>query len=460
MDGEEKPKSRKVEKSKFRERKDSLCANEGWAVPTSCRIARVGRVLPAALLPQWRAKTALHLIFAGLVAVAGCATLPGSAKKVDDKKLSSAAQKAEEQKQENLSDIEDFLSRTQQYAQPDPQKSAAPQPQSIRDFLDSVDKTQAASTAPAQQAKPQLAAPPSDQAVANAQVAVGGAPSKPQQAIPALQKVEIKWSDPTIAESGSAQSEKPGAANSAIDTRSNEDSLWDRLLKGLSAQAEKKKDADSQWRLELAQLAADRDASATADSKSSGDASGDSSGLLPVFVDTAKAVRNLARNPNMTADDAVANVDKLRDMLTQRSDPNIKSIALCRKVTTFGAYDEMTREDFLAGRSTQTIVYCEIENLRADRGGDGQFQTKLATRIEVLTAEGKSMWQRQEPEILDSCHQKRKDFFIAQRITLPPTLPAGDYVLKVSIEDKLSNRTGEATHSFTVVSPLSVAKGG
>ncbi|MBI1825055.1 MAG: hypothetical protein HYR83_01585 [Planctomycetes bacterium] len=268
----------------------------------------------------------------------------------------------------------------------------------------------------------------------------------------------MKWTDPTVAESTNAQADKPGSANNAIDTRSAEDSLWDRLLKELSTQAEKKKDTDSQWRLQLAQLAADRDAGASA--TKSGDNVASSDGVLSTFVDAAKAVRNLARNPNMNADDAVAGVDKLRDTLTQRSDPNIRSVTLCRKVTTFGAYDEMAKEDFLSGRSTQTIVYCEVDNLRADRTGDGQFQTRLATRIEVLTPEGKSMCQRQEPEILDTCHQKRKDFFIAQRITLPPTLPAGDYVLKVSIEDKLSNRTGEATHSFTIVSPMSVAKGG
>ncbi|MBI1826432.1 MAG: hypothetical protein HYR83_08600, partial [Planctomycetes bacterium] len=176
-----------------------------------------------------RRKT-MGLFLAGTVAVCGCATLPlGGVKKGDDKALSPAAKKAEEQKQENLTEVEDFLSRTQQYAQPDPAKSQAPPPQSLREFLDTMDKTPEASTGASQSAKPRQA-PPSDQAVANAQVVVGGTPTKPQQAIPALQKVAVKWTDPTVAESTNAQADKPGSANNAIDTRSAEDSLWDRLL--------------------------------------------------------------------------------------------------------------------------------------------------------------------------------------------------------------------------------------
>jgi len=87
----------------------------------------------------------------------------------------------------------------------------------------------------------------------------------------------------------------------------------------------------------------------------------------------------------------------------------------------------------------------------------GRFQTVLGTRLEVLSEQGQSMWQHEEREIVDLCRRRRTDFFLAQRITIPPTLPAGPYVLKVLIEDKLSNLANEATHRFTVHTPTSVA---
>jgi hypothetical protein len=76
-----------------------------------------------------------------------------------------------------------------------------------------------------------------------------------------------------------------------------------------------------------------------------------------------------------------------------------------------------------------------------------------------LTAAGQSIWQHEEPEIVDICRRRRTDFFVAQRITLPPTLSAGDYVLKVLMEDRLSGKANEGTCVFTIGMPVSMANG-
>ena len=70
------------------------------------------------------------------------------------------------------------------------------------------------------------------------------------------------------------------------------------------------------------------------------------------------------------------------------------------------------------------------------------------------------MWVREEPEVEDVCRRRRADFFLAQRVSFPPTLPAGDYVLKVTITDKLSGLVGGADCLFTVQAPISVAGAG
>ena len=117
----------------------------------------------------------------------------------------------------------------------------------------------------------------------------------------------------------------------------------------------------------------------------------------------------------------------------------------------------MADTEFVAGRGSQTIVYCEIRNFRSEQANDGSYRTVLATRLELLTDAGASVWQHEEPEIVDACRRRRSDFFIAQRVTLPPTLAAGRYVLKVLVEDKLSGKASEATHSFEVVGSGAVA---
>ena len=132
-------------------------------------------------------------------------------------------------------------------------------------------------------------------------------------------------------------------------------------------------------------------------------------------------------------------------------------VALCRKVVTFGVYEEIPHEGFVTGRPIPAIVYSEIRNLRSEPEADGRFRTSLATRLELLTSDGKPVWEHEEPGIADLCRRRRTDFFIAQRVVLPPLLAAGEYVIKVLVEDKLSGKANEATHRFAVLSPAALA---
>jgi hypothetical protein len=171
-------------------------------------------------------------------------------------------------------------------------------------------------------------------------------------------------------------------------------------------------------------------------------------------------VRRLAIDPLGVGAHALERIDELRQAVADRGDPIVVEVALCRNVVTYGVYEEMPPEAFVAGRTTQTIAYSEVRNFRSELSDDGTYSTVLATRLEVFTVDGHSVWQHEEPEIKDMCRRRRTDFFIAQRITLPPTLPAGDYVLKVMVEDKLSGRASEASHPFALLPAIAISPTG
>jgi len=60
------------------------------------------------------------------------------------------------------------------------------------------------------------------------------------------------------------------------------------------------------------------------------------------------------------------------------------------------------------------------------------------------------LWTHEEPEIVDDCRRRRRDFFIAQRVALPANLPAGELVLKVLVTDKQSGKAQESTLPITM----------
>ncbi len=295
-----------------------------------------------------------------------------------------------------------------------------------------------------------------NQAFTNTQVVLRDtSPAGPVPALPVIQSVSIRsipQPDLTTADPITTKT-----TNEPLDMRAVEElDLVDRIISMLKTRAARSNDFDNEWRLRLVQLAFQRDAEAV---EVSPDISQEARSLLTALIRAAVAVRRAVRNPLLIGEEALAGVNELREVLTRRADPVVTAVAFCRKVVTFGVYEEMAAVDFVAGRTTQTIVYSEIRNFQSDRTDDGKFRTRLATRLEVLTADGQSVWQHEEPEIADLCRRRRTDFFIAQRIALPPTLPAGDYVLKVMVEDKLSGRVSETSRPFVISSAISLAKG-
>lgn len=293
--------------------------------------------------------------------------------------------------------------------------------------------------------------------VANAQVALKDvAPPRPRLALPMIRFVSLR--DPSVAISAPANdARKEKTANEPLSTDEETGSVSpDRLVSYLEEQAKDGTDFDAEWRLRMTQLALQRDQDAL---ELSPTLPASARELLTALFRTATAVRRAARDPLSDAAETLESVEKLRAVVADRADPVVSSVALCRKVVTFGIYEQMDSSAFIAGRPIQTIVYSEIRGFRSDPKEGGRFETRLATRLEVLSSDGRSMWQHEEPEIIDICRRRRTDFFIAQRITLPANLPAGDYVLKVWIEDKLSGRADEATYEFEIRSAGTIQNG-
>ena len=273
---------------------------------------------------------------------------------------------------------------------------------------------------------------------------------EPTLALPRVKAVTGAHRATPVSDAEPVSSTRRNTANQPLGMRETKPE-WtvDSVLERLEDQASRSGDLDSVWPLKFAQLAFHRDSQA-AEMPASLPAS--VRGILASLMRLVPAIRGVARDSSTPGNEALARLDDLRRILADRSDPVVSKIALCRRVVTFGVYDDIAPSDFVVGRENQAIVYTEIRNLRAERSDDGRYISRLGTRLEVLTADGQSVWQHEEPEIVDESRDRRIDFFVAERITLPPTLQAGDYVLKVMVQDKLSERMHEASTPFTIAS--------
>ncbi|MFQ5414954.1 MAG: hypothetical protein ACE5E6_10900 [Phycisphaerae bacterium] len=275
----------------------------------------------------------------------------------------------------------------------------------------------------------------------------------PSPALPVVQAVSI--GSPGRVDVPAPTPKRTSTTNEPIDARPTAAPYsLDDMLHSLAERAAASDEFGLHWQLRLMQLALHRadDTPETSTTLPDTDRR-----LLAAMTSAVSAARAAARDPMSVDQDLLDDAAQLQHVLSELADLVVSSVTLCRRVLTFGVYDEMGDEDFIAGRAIHTIVYCEVRNFASQETSDGRYRTRLATRLEVLTADGQSLWHREEPEIEDVCRNRRSDFFLAQRVTLPPTLPAGPYVLKVSVEDRLSGRLTEATHPFLIQSSLAAS---
>jgi hypothetical protein len=281
-------------------------------------------------------------------------------------------------------------------------------------------------------------------------------PEVPTQTVPVVERVVIRTAQPAHrdvlpVESGASTTNQPLGAQpeNAVDRA-------DEFLALLRTEAEENGTVESEWRLRLAEIAlhyegrtGDFSASLPADQRA----------FLRSFLKLAIASRRAAHDPTLFAEDALAELEDFRAVLSEQADPQITTVHFCRHVYTFGNYDEMDPGSFIAGRSIPAVVYFEIRNFRSELTQENLYKTELATQFEVLTADGISRWSDNDTQVADLCRGLRTDFFLAKRITLPPTLPPGAYVLKVRVEDKLANKMDEYLHSFEILPPTTIADG-
>ena len=240
-----------------------------------------------------------------------------------------------------------------------------------------------------------------------------------------------------------------GSATAAnLPARPVSGSLIDAIAQAEKLAAGQPTDFRAQWQLRLLYLAAGRakDAQAAWAGGSAGDQK-----TLSAWVEAAIALE-AARTPNSSATDphdtAVAALDQLRQHEADQAGLKVRTVKLATRVDGFGILTPLDTDGLRPGQ--WVIVYSELDNLTSKMQPDNFYRCELALRIELLSAEGKSLSCQEDKQVIDRSLNPRRDFFLARRLCLPADMPPGQYVLRVSVEDRQANKVGESMLRFGI----------
>jgi len=120
--------------------------------------------------------------------------------------------------------------------------------------------------------------------------------------------------------------------------------------------------------------------------------------------------------------------------LSMASKLELRNLAFCEKVDSYGWYTEFPRSEFAPKQ--QVILYVEVENFAAEHKSAAGYETELQGRYEILDASGQIVAERELPLDKEVCRNHRRDYYLWYRIYLPDEIAPGKYRLELSIEDR------------------------
>jgi len=125
----------------------------------------------------------------------------------------------------------------------------------------------------------------------------------------------------------------------------------------------------------------------------------------------------------------------------------VKNMAFCSEVHSYGMYKKFEKYDFHAGQ--ELLLYAEVENFKSEHTDKG-FHTALKASYQILDTQGARVDAQEFQVTTEHCQNQRRDFFVRYFVYLPKRSYAGKYTLQLTIEDAKSQKIGQSSLEFAI----------
>ena len=119
----------------------------------------------------------------------------------------------------------------------------------------------------------------------------------------------------------------------------------------------------------------------------------------------------------------------------ETADLALPRLVLATRVDSFGVFSPINGT-FEQGKRHTVIIYCEVANFISKKGDDGWYSTRLSQQETLFTEDGLLVWRPNVEEVEDRSLNQRHDFYLVKKLTIPETLAAGKYTLRMSVTDR------------------------
>ncbi len=126
---------------------------------------------------------------------------------------------------------------------------------------------------------------------------------------------------------------------------------------------------------------------------------------------------------------------------------DVKRLTFCTEIEAYGQIKPFDENRFKKGQ--QVILYCEVENFKANQNETG-FEMHLQGSYEIYDSENQRIFNQVLPADRQVSANYLRDYFVAYQMFLPNDLVSGRYSLKLTMEDLVGTKYGQAEVNFEI----------
>lgn len=141
------------------------------------------------------------------------------------------------------------------------------------------------------------------------------------------------------------------------------------------------------------------------------------------------------------------NLDEAIRRLGESAPLFVRNLAFITEVESYGAYTPFDDYEFQPGE--KVMLYAEVENYRCKETARG-YHTALRSSYEIFDSSRRKVADHEFSSNEEYCKNARRDFFTAYEFSLPENLPAGKYVLRLTVADLNGDKAGESSITFHI----------
>jgi hypothetical protein len=134
----------------------------------------------------------------------------------------------------------------------------------------------------------------------------------------------------------------------------------------------------------------------------------------------------------------------------QDADLALPRMVLATRVDSFGVFTPVSGT-FEQGKRHTVIIYCEVANFASKKSDDGWYTTNLSQQETLITDDGLLVWRPNAEDVEDRSMNQRHDFYLVKKLTIPETLAAGKYTLRMSVTDRNTNKISVVSMPVEIV---------